>query len=127
MDTTPGCNADRYAVERPHRPDILSTSLRLSPARWGLFVRSCPDWDDLAVILVAVWSVQLCARNERPRRRTAQQCDEVAASHAVLPARLRRSTAPSARRRKVRKCLGPLLTRSESGRQPGCTAGFKAA
>jgi len=27
MDTTPGCNADRYAVERPHRPDILSTSL----------------------------------------------------------------------------------------------------
>jgi hypothetical protein len=26
MDTTPGCNADRYAVERPHRPDILSTS-----------------------------------------------------------------------------------------------------
>src|SRR5262249_15569441 len=35
MDTTPGSNADRYAVERPHRPDILSTSLRLSPARRG--------------------------------------------------------------------------------------------
>jgi len=26
MDTTPGCNADRYAVERPHRPDIISLS-----------------------------------------------------------------------------------------------------
>jgi hypothetical protein len=24
MDTTPGCNADRDAVGRPHRPDILS-------------------------------------------------------------------------------------------------------